>query len=216
MSDRHEGSGPELSPRERQLLKFAAEGLTDSAIARRIGISEATVGTYWGRVRIKLGPYNRTELVAIMLRSEHETTLQDLRKENQELTRALSEPGTLDERFYRDLLANAPDAILLVTETGRIQYANEAAGDLFGYSSEELEQLDVGHLIPEVYRNRHAEHRADYVRDPKRRQMGEHLQTPALHRTGAIFRIRAALSAISRAEGMVVMCVVRAVEESES
>ena len=47
---------PQLSPRELQLIEYATQGLTDTAIALKLGISEATVGTYWGRVRIKIGP----------------------------------------------------------------------------------------------------------------------------------------------------------------
>src|SRR5262245_36101632 len=46
----------ELSERERQLIELAAEGHTDASIANELGISEATVSTYWGRVRIKIGP----------------------------------------------------------------------------------------------------------------------------------------------------------------
>ena len=67
---RHVAAKIELSPREQQLITMAGEGLTDTAIANRLGISEATVNTYWGRIRVKLGPHNRTELVAIALRDE--------------------------------------------------------------------------------------------------------------------------------------------------
>ena len=111
----------QLSPREQQLIKYAAEGLTDTAIAHKLGISEATVGTYWGRVRIKLGPYSRTELVAIMMRAEREAAVEELRRENQHLVQELQAVGNSGSAlFYRELLENAPDAPaltdILITE----------------------------------------------------------------------------------------------------
>ena len=44
-----------LSERENQMLQMAARGLTDQGIAHELGISVGTVGTYWGRVREKMG-----------------------------------------------------------------------------------------------------------------------------------------------------------------
>jgi len=205
---------PELSPREEQLLKYAAEGMTDTAIANKLGISEATVGTYWGRVRIKLGPYSRTELVAIMLRAERESAVEALRRENDHLVQQLrAQSGTLGAAFYRDLLEQAPDAMLVVTEDGKIEYANEAANELFGYSKDGLSGKDLLSLIPQRFRDRHVEHREAYVQDPARRQMGEHLETPAIKKDGTEFPIRASLSAIQTPDGLTVMCVVRSLEQ---
>lgn len=54
----------ELSSRERQILSYAASGLTDKEIARRLEISVSTVRSYWLRLRQKIGGDNRTETVA--------------------------------------------------------------------------------------------------------------------------------------------------------
>src|SRR5579871_1864366 len=59
-----------LSARERELLVLAMNGLTDQGIANKLGISAATIGTYWGRVRIKFGPLSRPELVARFVQGE--------------------------------------------------------------------------------------------------------------------------------------------------
>lgn len=65
-----------LSERERRVIEFAAEGLVDKEIAAALGISLATVRTYWDRIRIKLKAMNRVHVVAIYLRhtlaKEHE------------------------------------------------------------------------------------------------------------------------------------------------
>ncbi|MGA4842928.1 response regulator transcription factor [Streptomyces sp. G45] len=44
---------PALSPRERQVLAHIAAGLSHKQIARRLGISVHTVGTYLRRIRDK-------------------------------------------------------------------------------------------------------------------------------------------------------------------
>lgn len=196
---------PLLSPRELQIIESAAEGLTDTAIAYRLGISEATVGTYWGRVRTKLGPFNRTELVSIHLKAQQETALAALREENARLQSRLNEPNALADA----IIENAPDAILLVNEEGDLLRVNAAARELFGYGKGELEGLPLVTLIPVRYRTRHQEYRRDYTENPQRKAMGEHLDTPALHRTGAEFSVRATLSAMATDTGTVITCLLR-------
>ena len=204
---------PKLSPREQQLMNYAAQGLTDSAIALRLGISEATVGTYWGRVRIKFGPFSRTELVAMMMRTEREQALELLRKENEQLVRELqAKVASGTSSLYRELLENAPDPMLLVRQSGVIEQANSAARELFGYDREELIGKDVTILMPERFREQHAVHRIDYVRDPQRRQMGSHVETPAQRKDGTEFLIRASLSAITTSNGLLITCAIRPID----
>lgn len=204
---------PGFSPRERQLLDFAAQGLTDTAIANKLGISEATVGTYWGRVRIKLGPYSRTELVAIVLRAEQEAALDALRQEHEQMVLQLKERASESEGgLSRELLEHAPDAMILVSSDGLIEFANAAACELFGYDAKEFEGLDLANLVPPRLREKHREHRAEFVSNPLRRQMGSHLDTPAVGKDGREFPIRAALSSIETPHGLTVICAVRPVE----
>jgi PAS domain S-box-containing protein len=199
-----------LSPREEQLLKYAAEGLTDTAIALKLGISQATVGTYWGRVRIKIGPFSRTELVAHRMRYENEAAVNSLREENKALVEKLKQDQALGGgASFRDLLENAPDAMIVISSQGVIDYANRAALELFGYTGEELLGKDLLLLVPPRFRSQHAQHRADYILHPGRRQMGEHLETPALHKDGHEFFIRAALSATTALESTSVICAIR-------
>jgi PAS domain S-box-containing protein len=199
---------PQLSPREQQLLRFAAEGLTDTAIANKLGISEATVGTYWGRVRIKLGPYSRTELVATMLRAEAAAEMETLRLQNESLAQEL-QGKTEGSVLQIELLEHAPDAMILVSADGKVEYANSAARDLFGYAGDQMCGLELVQLIPERYRTAHIEYRTQYVANPERRQMGKHHDTPALHKDGSEFLIRAALSSIQTDNGCVVICAIR-------
>lgn len=53
-----------LSDREREVLALAAQGLSNTAIAASLFVSEATVKTHLGHVYDKLGAPNRTAAVA--------------------------------------------------------------------------------------------------------------------------------------------------------
>jgi PAS domain S-box-containing protein len=203
---------PRLSPREQQLITHAKNGLTDAGIAHELGISEGTVSTYWGRVRIKLGSLSRTELVALTMTMENEVVVNALRIENERLSDKMHlgeiHAGGLT---FRDLLESAPDAMILVSDAGIIEYVNVAALELFGYKEGELNEEQISRLVPIRFRAGHAGHRADYISHPDRRQMGEHLETPALHKDGSEILISAALSVVTNpATGSTsVICAIR-------
>ena len=64
-------AGPEaLSDREREVFKFAAEGLSNSEIAAQAFISEATVKSHMTRILAKLGLTSRAQLVAYAWRND--------------------------------------------------------------------------------------------------------------------------------------------------
>lgn len=54
---------PELSPREREVLAFVAEGLSNPRIAERLFLGEATVKTHLRKAFEKLGVRDRTSAV---------------------------------------------------------------------------------------------------------------------------------------------------------
>jgi DNA-binding NarL/FixJ family response regulator len=68
--DRLRGEGPavSLSPREADVLRGVAAGLTNKAIAVKLGISEHTVKFHLGGAMTKLGAASRAEAVASALR----------------------------------------------------------------------------------------------------------------------------------------------------
>ncbi|MFG1994935.1 response regulator transcription factor [Actinoplanes sp. NPDC048988] len=53
---------PRLTDREVETLRWVAQGLTHSQIARRMGLTESTVSTYVKRIRTKLQAGNKAEL----------------------------------------------------------------------------------------------------------------------------------------------------------
>jgi two-component system response regulator NreC len=57
-----------LTPREREVLRLAAEGLPNAKIADRLGISRRTAETHRANLLGKLGLENQTELILFALR----------------------------------------------------------------------------------------------------------------------------------------------------
>jgi PAS domain S-box-containing protein len=211
----------ELSDREKQLIKLAAEGHTDTSIANELGISEATVSTYWGRVRIKIGPYSRPELVATVIRQEMDEVVHTLQEENQQLIQELQkstgkEWGDSEANYYRKLVLQAPDAILIVNDAGEMETVNDECARLFGYEREELEGKVLHTLVPERYKQIHMQHREEYMANPVKRKMAEHTASLGRHKDGTEIPIAASLSPVETASGMRVMCIVRAIERSYS
>lgn len=202
---------PSLSSREKQLIALATEGHTDTSIAQHLGISEATVGTYWGRIRVKLGPYSRTELVSIVIRAEQADELARLKVANAELARQLNVSSADSEGLFRQFVESAADSILITNSSSVIVTANAAAHELFGYPPGELVGANMSVLIPQRFRERHAEVVQGFLQAPSKGMMGDHFDAPALRRDGTEMRIRAALSVISTPDGPLTMSIHRAV-----
>lgn len=53
-----------LSPREREIARLIAEGMGNKQIARSLGLSHSTVGTYTKRIYLKLNVNSRAGMVS--------------------------------------------------------------------------------------------------------------------------------------------------------
>jgi DNA-binding NarL/FixJ family response regulator len=61
--------GPQLSPRESEVLRLLAEGLGVAAIARRLFVSESTAKTHISKIYEKLGAANRAQAIMNAIRA---------------------------------------------------------------------------------------------------------------------------------------------------
>ncbi|GAA1941301.1 PAS domain S-box protein [Nocardioides marmoribigeumensis] len=109
-----------------------------------------------------------------------------------------------DNRF-RGVIESAPDAMVIVSDTGAIELVNGQVMRLFGYEREELIGQPIEVLMPLRYRGRHPEHRRRFVRSPRLRPMGANLQLSALRKDGTEFPVEISLSPIE-ADGTVSVC----------
>ncbi|MGH8970142.1 MAG: response regulator transcription factor [Actinomycetes bacterium] len=68
MQRRLSPSGPQLSPREKEVLGLLADGLGVAAISKRLYISESTTKTHISKVYEKLGAANRAQALMTAMR----------------------------------------------------------------------------------------------------------------------------------------------------
>ncbi len=98
---------------------------------------------------------------------------------------------------------------MIVSKDGFIEVLNASAAEMFGWPADELKGRHISALLPNRYQESHTAHMERYVAAPAKRSMGDHITTPALHRSGAEFPVLASLSAITTDEGTSVICILR-------
>ena len=103
----------DLSPREEEIVELCVEGLTNDAIANRLGLSVGTVNTYWLRIKLKVGGLGRTDTVVRIIKDRAEKALRDANTERKGLADMLAEKekGVLELRAALALLQMAMDQI---------------------------------------------------------------------------------------------------------
>ena len=126
---------------------------------------------------------------------------------------ATSRAEILAERKFRDLIENAPDAILQVDSAGTIIVANRTAETMFRYSREELMGKGVEMLVPKANRAGHSEHRRAFASAGMTRPMGLGLDLLARRKDGTQFPVEISLSPVRTESGVNVTAVIRDVTE---
>ncbi|MEU1203649.1 PAS domain S-box protein [Streptomyces sp. NPDC005813] len=129
--------------------------------------------------------------------------------------RDVSERKAAEERF-RGLLEAAPDAMVIVDDTGTIRLVNAQTEALFGYRREELLGHPVELLVPGRFRAHHTAHRNGYAHNQQVRPMGAGLDLYGLRKDGTEFPVEISLSPLETADGLLVSAAVRDVSERKA
>ncbi len=113
------------------------------------------------------------------------------------------------QQHFERLFENAPDAILLVNQLGRIVHVNSRTRELFGYTVEELVQRELIFLLPEHLRERHGGHLARYFAAPQARMMGAGLDLQGRRKDGSEFAVDIMLSPLETDGEIQALAVIR-------
>lgn len=120
----------------------------------------------------------------------------------------ITERKLAEERF-RHVLESAPDAMVIVNQSGHIILVNSQAEEMFGYSRTELLGQPIELLVPLRARGRLPGHRRAYFTQPIVRQMGMTGDVYALRKDGHEFPVEIRLSPLQTPEGLMVCSTVR-------
>jgi PAS domain S-box-containing protein len=115
----------------------------------------------------------------------------------------------MSETSFREFYEASPDAVVVVDQTGRINFANSRVEAMLGYLPNELLGKPHSVLMPERYRDLHSGHMDRFMNDPSPRMMGAGLELAALRKDGSEFLIEISLSPYHAPDGLVVIAAMR-------
>ncbi len=117
------------------------------------------------------------------------------------------------EQTITEVLQSAPDAMIVIDQSGRIILVNARAAELFEYSQSTLVGMRIERLMPQRFGARHIEHRAKYFAEPSSRAMGRDMELFARTKTGREVPIEVSLSTIDVEAGALACAVIRDISE---
>jgi len=106
----------------------------------------------------------------------------------------ITERKSADERQLLAVLEASADAMLLVSAEGELLFANTVAQSMFGYTAEELLQLNVDALVPSEVRHLHATYRRSFAKTGSARPMNANAQLTCQHKSGRLIPVEVGLS----------------------
>jgi len=113
------------------------------------------------------------------------------------------------ESRYRGLLEAAPDAMVVVNQSGEIVLVNVQAEKQFGYRRDELVGQKVKNIIPEGFAERLISDATRSVADALAQQIGMGIELSGRRKDGSRFPIEIMLSPLDSAEGILVTAAIR-------
>jgi PAS domain S-box-containing protein len=118
-------------------------------------------------------------------------------------------PISGDPRQNFQLLDAVPDAVVVTSPDGRIEFVNGQVERLFGYTRDELIGQTVEILLPERYRSPHEKHRGKFREQPRTRHMGTALDLTGRRKDGSEVAVDISLAPFPTEQGSWVVAVIR-------
>ncbi len=117
------------------------------------------------------------------------------------------------EAYFRTLLESAPDAMIIVDDSGKIAIVNGQTETMFGYRRDEMIGQPIEIMLPERLREEHRAHRDRFDQDPELRPMGAGLELVGRRKDGTEFPVEISLSPVQTETTRFVSSVIRDVTE---
>src|SRR5271168_1195989 len=118
-----------------------------------------------------------------------------------------------NENRFRQMVEAAPNAVVMIGVSGRIEMVNAQAERVFGYGRDEMLGRPVEMLVPERFRAHHPRLRDSFFADPRSRPMGAGRDLFALRKDGSEFPVEIGLNPIETEEGTMVLSAIVDISE---
>lgn len=120
------------------------------------------------------------------------------------------------EARFRSFVESAPDATIIINDTGVIEFINKQTEALFGYQRKELLGETIELLIPERFRQDHPCHRNSFFKKPVRQTMCSSQELFGRSKDGREFPVEISLNAVGHSEKLLASAVIRDVTDRKA
>jgi PAS domain S-box-containing protein len=186
-------SDGELGKRTVEQVEMLANGVSDAAVCRQVGMTQAELVAELEKVEAWLQEHpERLEMHLLYERACHRRVENSLR--------------ATQERFGALLDAMIAAVLVVESRTGTIKQANRRCDVLFGYPEGDLVGRSVEDLVPPSYRAIHPAYRIGFLASVRKREMGYHPPIYGLRADGERIEMAIALTASTSDDDVMVIC----------
>ena len=139
----------------------------------------------------------------------------ELEHSNIQLAQEMHSRQRAEERF-RHIVDSAPNAMVMINDSGTIEMVNTQTESVFGYAREELLGQPIEMLVPERYRHQHPTLRSAFFTDPNSRPMGNGRDLFGRRKDSSEFPIEIGLNPIQTDEGIKVLSAIVDITERKA
>jgi len=118
-----------------------------------------------------------------------------------------------DQEIFNILLEAVSDGVIIVDNHHLIMDVNTTTEAIFGYKKSELLNRELNLLIPSNYHKKHAKHVKSFIKEGRKRSMGDATDIYGLKKTGDIIDIEVELNPFSIYDKTYVMALIKDVSE---